>query len=51
MEINNSELYETIGGAVNYTSSGFLNAVSRILSTLLSIGQVCGTIIYKAIKK
>ena len=48
--MSNQELYETVGGAISYTSSGFINAISRLLSTVLSIGQVVGTVIRKSIK-
>ena len=37
------ELNNVIGGAVSYTSASFLNALSRGIEALYSIGRACGT--------
>lgn len=50
MRLSNTELYLVRGGALNISAS-FLNAISRTISTLLSLGQVIGSTIRRAISR
>ncbi len=50
MEIEKYELYEIVGGG-SFANSSFLNAISRFLSTALSIGQTVGSTIRRIIDK
>ncbi len=48
MKLNEVELYEVKGGAITAT---FLNAVSRAVSTILTLGQTVGTAIRRIYSK
>ncbi len=43
--MTNEELHNIYGGAVSYTSASFLNAISRGIEALYSLGRACGTAI------
>ena len=50
MILSNIELYEIKGGSFSLSVSA-LNAVARLMSTLLKIGQVVGSNIRRGITK
>ncbi len=48
MNLTNKELYAVIGGAVTINAT-FINAISRIFTTVLKVGQTIGTVIRRAL--
>lgn len=46
MNLTTEELLETKGGAINITGT-FLNAVTRMFSTLLDVGRAIGSAIVR----
>ena len=46
--LENKELYNVKGGAINYT---MLSAIARVASTIFSIGQAVGSAVRRATSK
>lgn len=49
MILNDYELYEITGGAIQ-TSSSLINSISKLLTTILDIGRALGSSIRYAVK-
>ena len=50
MILKSDELYQIRGGGLSLTSSA-INAISRVVSTFLKLGQIVGSSVRRAISK
>jgi hypothetical protein len=52
MELRNEEMFNIVGGATSSSiTSSWINAVARLISTVLDIGKTIGSAIYRAQNK